>query len=262
MLDDKCVKTIGRQLCEYLEEFIYSAPKATASRLIGETLPDKEKALINLEEDGNIPDNAPPSEPDLIVFQDVQSEEVATPTSDSKDDVAPEVITIADLQRSMPDKNTWRKMMINEGHQTYLTSFIEEERGPLLLCMCLKTFKLPDILAAGQQHEETGRRLIQRLYQTHYYLEALNCMEALKMVDEFTFEDLAFPLFKSKSTATTVCIVKIASFSQQMRDALLAYIDTQLMYTLNGKVGIISEGKMNIQCAGSLENRDLTSSFI
>jgi hypothetical protein len=246
MLDDKCVKTIGRQLCEYLDDFIYSASKTTVSRLTGETIPDKEKALINLEEDGNIPDNPQPSEQDLIVFQDVQSEEseITPSESKSKDEVASEVITIADLQRSMPDKSTWRTKLINEEHRLHLTNFIEEERGPLLLCMCLKTFKLPDILAVGQQQEAIGRRLIQQLYQTHYYLEALNCMETLKMVDQFTFEDLAFPLFKSKSTATASCIAKIASFSPQMRDELLIYIDTQLLYTLNGKVGIVSEGNL------------------
>lgn len=249
MLDDKCVKTIGRELCDYLEDFIYSASKATATRLIGETTPDKEKALISLEEDGNTPDTASASETDLIVFQDVQSEEVATPSSDAKDEVAPEeVITIADLQRSMPDKNTWRNKLINEKHQTYLTSFIEEERGPLLLCMCLKTFKLPKILAIGQPQEEIGRRLIQQLYQTHYYLEALNCLETLKMVDQFSFEELAFPLFKSKSTAITTCIVKIASFGEQMRDAVLTYIDTQLMYTLNGSVGIVSPERLTAAC--------------
>ena len=131
MLDDKCVKTIGRQLCEYLDEFIYSASKTTVSRLTGETIPDKEKALINLEEDGNIPDNPQPSEQDLIVFQDVQSEEskIQSSKSKSKDEVASEVITIADLQRSMPDKSTWRTKLINEEHRLHLTTFIEEERG-------------------------------------------------------------------------------------------------------------------------------------
>lgn len=173
-------------------------------------------------------------EEDLIDFNDIHTDE----NIQAED---PEIITMADL-KSFPFGN-WKEMIIGLDDQRHLLDNLAVSQHPAIAYLCMKSFRLHELLAAGQVEEPLGIQLVESLMESNCMMEAIMCATTLKTVDKLDFKDVVTRIVCSGDTG---CIIKFATIDEEMPRKLLNFFNAQLRFAYDGKFKILPEEQMEI----------------